>query len=166
MLRKNHDHLKPWNPAPPPGEDPSSITEVSKTVLRQRRDWKRGASFVFMMALREQPSHFIGKIALSGVMRGAMYGAYLGYWMDEDFLGKGLVTEGIAAVLDFAFGAAGLHRIQAAIMPRNKRSLRVIEKLGFRQEGLAERYLQIAGKWEDHLIFAKTREEHEAKSDT
>lgn len=162
LLRRNHEHLKPWNPAPPPGEDPSSITEVSKTVLRQRRDWKRGTSFVFMVSLREEPAHFIGKIALNGVMRGAMYGAYLGYWMDAEHCGKGLVTEGIGAVLDFAFGSAGLHRIQAAIMPRNDKSLRVIGKLGFRQEGLAERYLQIAGKWEDHLVFAKTREEHEA----
>ena len=70
------------------------------------------------------------------------------------------MTEGIQAVLDFAFGPAGLHRVQAAIMPRNPRSLRVIEKLGFRREGYAERYLQIAGKWEDHVVFARTREEH------
>jgi ribosomal-protein-alanine N-acetyltransferase len=160
MLRKNQLHLKPWNPAPPPGEDPTSITEVSNSVLRQRRDWKRGSGYVFMVATREKPATFIGKIALNGVMRGAMYGAYLGYWMDEDVQTRGLGTEGIAAVLDFAFEAAGLHRIQAAIMPRNARSLRVIEKLGFRREGYAERYLQIAGRWEDHVIFAKTREEH------
>ncbi len=160
VLRKNHDHLKPWNPAPPPGEDPSTITEVSKTVLRQRKDWKRGSGFVFMLAMRNEPARFVGKIALNGVMRGAMHGAYLGYWMDVDHCGKGLVTEGIRAVLDWAFGAAGLHRVQAAIMPRNERSLRVIEKLGFRREGYAERYLQIAGKWEDHVLFAKTREEH------
>lgn len=159
LLRKNHEHLKPWNPAPPPGEDPSSITEVSKSVLRQRRDWKHGAGFVFMLTQRSEPSRFVGKIALNGILRGAMLGAYLGYWMDEGVQGKGLVGEGIAAVLDFAFGAAGLHRIQAAIMPHNARSLRVIEKLGFRKEGFAERYLQIAGKWEDHVIFAMTREE-------
>ena len=160
LLRHNHAHLKPWNPAPPPGEDPSSITEVSKSVLRQRKEWKRGSGYVFMVALREEPARFIGKIALNGVMRGAMHGAYLGYWMDVDHLGKGYVTEGIRAVLDWAFGAAGLHRVQAAIMPRNDRSLRVIEKLGFRREGYAERYLQIAGRWEDHVLFAKTREEH------
>ena len=160
LLRQNHEHLKPWNPAPPPGDDPTSITEVSKTVLRQRREWKRGSSFVFMVAPRDEPAKFIGKIALNGVMRGAMYGAYLGYWMDVDHQGKGMVTEAIGAVLDFAFGAAGLHRIQAEIMPRNSRSLRVIEKLGFRREGYAERYLQIAGQWEDHILFAKTREEH------
>ena len=160
LLRANHEHLKPWNPAPPPGEDPSSITEVSNTVLRQRRDWKRGRGFVLMLAERTEPNTFIGKIALSGIMRGAMFGAYLGYWMAKDFQGRGLATEGIAAALDFAFGPAGLHRVQAAIMPRNERSLRVIERLGFRREGYAERYLQIAGKWEDHIVFARTREEH------
>jgi ribosomal-protein-alanine N-acetyltransferase len=160
LMRANHEHLKPWNPAPPAGEDPSSITEVSKTVLRQRRDWKRGTGFVLMVAERERPERFVGKIALNGIMRGAMYGAYLGYWMAADQQGKGLVTEAISAVLDFAFGPAGLHRVQAAIMPRNERSLRVIEKLEFRREGYAERYLQIAGKWEDHVLFARTREEH------
>jgi ribosomal-protein-alanine N-acetyltransferase len=159
-MRANHEHLKPWNPAPPPGDDPSSITEVSKTVLRQRRDWKRGSGYVFMVAERERPATFNGKIALSGIMRGAMYGAYLGYWMSEDCQSKGLATEAIRAVLDFAFGPAGLHRVQAAIMPKNVRSLRVIEKLAFRREGYAERYLQIAGKWEDHILFARTREEH------
>lgn len=160
VLRANSEHLRPWNPAPPAGEDPSSITEVSKTVLRHRRDWKHGSSYVFMVTDRDTPSRFIGKIALNGVMRGAMHGAYLGYWMAAEVQGRGLVTEGIGAVLDFAFGPANLHRIQAAIMPRNERSLRVIEKLRFRREGYAERYLQIAGKWEDHILFAKTREEH------
>jgi [ribosomal protein S5]-alanine N-acetyltransferase len=160
LLRHNQGHLHPWNPAPRPGEDPSSITEVSNTVLRQRREWKSGRSFAFMLALRSAPSRLVGKIALNGVMRGAMHGAYLGYWMDVDHLSKGLCTEGIRAVLDFAFGAAQLHRVQAAIMPHNPRSLRVIEKLGFRREGYAERYLQIAGKWEDHILFARTREEH------
>jgi ribosomal-protein-alanine N-acetyltransferase len=160
VLRANHEHLRPWNPAPSSTEDPSSITEVSKSVLRQRRDWKHGTGYIFMVASREAPQAFVGKIALNGIMRGAMCGAYLGYWMAAEEQGKGLVVEAIRAVLDFGFGPAGLHRVQAAIMPRNARSLRVIEKLGFRREGLAERYLQIAGKWEDHILFARTREEH------
>ena len=160
LLRHNQTHLHPWNPAPRPGEDPTSITEVSNAVLRQRREWKNGRSFVFMLAQRTEPSRLHGKIALNGIMRGAMHGAYLGYWMDVDHQNGGLCTEGIRAVLDFAFGPAQLHRVQAAIMPRNPKSLRVIEKLGFRREGYAERYLQIAGKWEDHILFARTREEH------
>jgi [ribosomal protein S5]-alanine N-acetyltransferase len=160
LLRRNHDHLRPWNPAPPPGEDPSSITEVSKTVLRQRRDWKHGAGFVLMLALKDDPTRMIGKIALNGIIRGAFWSAHLGYWMDVDQQGRGLATEGLRASLDFAFESAGLHRVQAAIMPRNERSLAVITKLGFRREGYAERYLHIAGKWEDHILFARTHEEH------
>jgi ribosomal-protein-alanine N-acetyltransferase len=164
VLRHNHAHLKPWNPAPRPGDDPTSITEVSNTVLRQRREWKAGRSFTFMLSVRHEPGRLVGKIALTGIMRGAMHGAYLGYWMDVDHQGRGLCPEAIGAVLDFAFGAAELHRVQAAIMPRNDKSLRVIEKVGFRREGYAERYLQIAGKWEDHILFARTREEHVAPS--
>lgn len=162
LLRRNQAHLQPWNPATRPGEDPTSITEISNLVLRTRREWKAGRSFSFMVALRAAPDRLIGKIGLTGVMRGAMHGAYLGYWMDVDHLNAGLCTEGIQRVLDFAFDTAELHRIQAAIMPRNARSLRVIDKLGFRREGYAERYLQIAGVWEDHILFARTREEHVA----
>ncbi len=164
VLRHNHAHLQPWNPAPRPGEDPTSITEVSNLILRQRREWKTGRSFGFHLALRSDPDRIIGRVALNGVMRGAMHGAYLGYWMDVDHQKTGLCTEGIRGVLDFAFGQAGLHRVQAAIMPRNVKSLRVIEKLGFRREGYAERYLQIAGTWEDHILFARTREEHVPES--
>lgn len=160
VLRHNHAHLHPWNPLPRPGEDPTSITEVSNMVLRQRREWKNGRSFAFMLALRSDPTRFVGKIALNGVMRGAMHGAYLGYWMDVDHQGVGLCPEGIRCVLDFAFGPAQLHRIQAAIMPNNPKSIRVIEKLGFRKEGYAVRYLQIGGKWEDHILYARTKEEH------
>lgn len=160
VLRENHVHLKPWNPEPRAGEDPSSITSVSKSILRHRRDWKLDTSYVFMVAMRAEPATFVGKVALSGVMRGAMHGAYLGYWMAENVQGQGLATEAVRGALEFAFGVANLHRVQAAIMPKNTRSLRVVEKAGFRREGYAERYLQIAGSWEDHVIFAKTREEH------
>jgi [ribosomal protein S5]-alanine N-acetyltransferase len=164
LLRHNLVHLKPWNPAPRPGEDPTSITEVSNMVLRHRREWKNGRSFTFLIAFRTGQQDLIGKIALNGVMRGAMHGAYLGYWIDVDHQNGGLCTEGIRAVLDFAFGPAALHRIQAAIMPHNARSIRVIDKLGFRREGYAERYLQIAGKWEDHILYARTLEEHEEEA--
>lgn len=131
-------------------------------VLRYRGEWKRGRAFWFMVALAASPERFVGNIALTGILRGAMQGAYLGYWMDVDHLNGGLCTEGLRAVLDFAFGPAGLHRVQAAIMPSNVRSLRVIQKLGFRREGYAERYLRIDGRWEDHILFARTREEHES----
>jgi ribosomal-protein-alanine N-acetyltransferase len=162
LLRHNHTHLAPWNPLPRTDEDPTSLTEVTNAVLAQRRDWKLGRAFSFLVTSRGDPSRLLGKTALTGILRGAFHGAYLGYWIDVDHEGSGMCTEGIRAVLDFAFGPAGLHRVQAAIMPSNPKSLRVIEKLGFRREGYAERYLHIAGKWEDHILFARTSEEHAA----
>ena len=163
-MRRNAEHLRPWSPLPPPGGDPSSLTEISKAVLRQRREWKRGESFVFFVSPRNEEETILGRVALTGVMRGAFQSAYLGYWIDESHQGKGLMTEAVALALTFAFGDARLHRISAAVMPSNAASLRIVEKLGFRREGFAERYLQIAGRWEDHVLFATTAEEWEARA--
>ena len=96
-------------------------------------------------------------------MRGAFLNAYLGYWIDAEHEGRGLMTESVTAAVDFVFTVVGLHRVQAAVMPRNLGSARVLEKVGFRREGYAERYLAIAGTWEDHLIFGLTAEEWPVK---
>jgi ribosomal-protein-alanine N-acetyltransferase len=112
-----------------------------------------------LLTEREKEGAIVGRVALGGVLRGAFQNAYLGYWVDEDRQNRGLMTEAVAAATAFAFGPAGLHRVQAAVMPRNVASQRVLEKAGYRQEGLAQRYLCIAGQWEDHLLFATTAEE-------
>jgi ribosomal-protein-alanine N-acetyltransferase len=158
-LRSNAAHLRPWSVAPGPGEDPASLASVSRAVLQHRREWKRGQTFVLVIAPREDERRVVGRVALGGVLRGAFQNAYLGYWIDQQQQGRGLTTEAVCAATGFAFSAAGLHRIQAAVMPRNGASLRVLEKVGFRREGVAERYLCIAGQWEDHLLYAITAEE-------
>jgi ribosomal-protein-alanine N-acetyltransferase len=160
VLRANHEHLRPWSARPLSSEDPTSISSVSKSVVHQRHEWKAGRAFALMVAEQTRPSRFVGKVSLSGIVRGPFCSAYLGYWIAEEHQGKGFATEAVRAVLDFTFGDAGLHRVQAAVMPRNERSLCVIERLGFRREGYAERYLHIAGAWEDHILFARTSEEH------
>jgi ribosomal-protein-alanine N-acetyltransferase len=160
-LRHNAVHLRPWSVAPVPGEDAASLTSVSRAVLRHRREWKQGQAYVLLITPRENERAIIGRIALSGVLRGAFQNAYLGYWIDTDQQGHGLMTEAVRATTAFALGSAGLHRVQAAVMPRNGASQRVLEKVGYRREGLAERYLCIAGTWEDHIIFAITAEERE-----
>jgi ribosomal-protein-alanine N-acetyltransferase len=162
VLRRNADHLRPWSPLPQLGEDPSSLTAISKAILRQRREWKRDESFIFFVTPRASDDTIIGRVALTAVRRGAFQNAYLGYWIDQGQQGRGLMTEAVALATSFAFGAARLHRIQAAIMPRNAASRRVLEKIGYREEGLALRYLQIAGQWEDHVLFALTSEERPA----
>jgi ribosomal-protein-alanine N-acetyltransferase len=135
---------------------PWSLVEAARTVARHRTEWEEDRGYA-LFAFAD--STIVGKIALSHVVRGAMEGAYLGYWVAGDAQGRGLATALVAAAVKFAFATAGLHRLQAAVMPRNVGSLRVLAKNGFREEGLALRYLQIAGKWEDHRIFARTVED-------
>jgi len=159
VLRANAAHLRPWSAAPGPGEDPASLTAVSRAVLRHRREWKRGQAFVLVITPRADDRRIVGRIALGGVLLGAFRNAYLGYWIDGEHQGRGMMTEAVRATTAFAFDAVGLHRVQAAVMPSNVASQRVLAKIGYRQEGLAARYLCIAGKWEDHLLFAVTREE-------
>ena len=93
----------------------------------------------------------IGSVAFNNIVWGAFLSCHLGYKLDKDEINKGYMTEAIKKGIDIIFNEYGLHRIEANIMPRNKRSLRVAEKLGFYNEGLAYSYLKINGKWEDHI---------------
>jgi ribosomal-protein-alanine N-acetyltransferase len=163
-LRKNAAHLAPWIPRPAPGEDPASITALSKAVLGQRRAWRQGTGYGFVVVGREPDAPLLGRVALNQVARGALLSAYLGYWIDVDHQGKGLMTEAVRSAIEFALGPAGLHRVQINIMPRNVASRRIVEKLGIRSEGTALRYLEIAGSWEDHVMYAVTREEWPIRS--
>lgn len=159
MLRKNSAYLRPWLPAPQPGVDPTSIAEISKTVARYRGAWRRDEAYNFLIEPAGE-SRIIGRISLTHVARGVWQNAHVGYFIDESEQGKGFTAEALDRLVTFSFETLLLHRVQAAIMPRNARSVRVVEKTRFRKEGMAERFLKIAGKWEDHLIFAITAEEH------
>ncbi len=162
-LRKNAEHLRPWSPLPEPADRRPSLASAAREIARWRGLWQKDdtyALYVFARDRAERP--LVGRLTLGRISRGVFQNAYLGYWMDHELQGTGRMTEAVAAALDFAFGPLGLHRVQAAIMPHNPGSIRVVEKCGFRREGFAERYLQIAGKWEDHVLFARTAEEHAA----
>jgi ribosomal-protein-alanine N-acetyltransferase len=98
----------------------------------------------------------VGRLALNQIVRGVFQNAYLGYSIGEPWNGRGFATEAVAVAVRFAFEELDLHRIQAAVMPRNAASIRVLEKNGFREEGYAVGYLCINGVWEDHRIFART----------
>lgn len=108
-------------------------------------------------------SAMVGLFALNEIVRGVFQSAHASWQVGAGHMGRGLGTEGVRGILDIAFDAdpegLGLHRVQANIMPSNAASLRIAEKLGFRREGLAARYLKIAGQWEDHVMLALTREE-------
>ena len=96
-------------------------------------------------------SRIIGMIALTGILFGAFYSAFLSYKLDKDELNKGIMTEALSVIIPIAFDELNLHRLEANIMPSNQASIRVVEKLGFYQEGYSKEYLFINGSWRDHI---------------
>ncbi len=150
-----------WEPrparAPYPMED--RPTFGARCVMRER-ERALGSGYAFGMFLDEK---FLGEANLSGIQRGAMQGASIGYWIDEDVAGNGYVPEACALLFQFAFEELGLHRVQISIVPRNAPSRSVARKLWLRGEGIAQRYLEIDGVWEDHVCYAITAEEWEER---
>ncbi len=102
---------------------------------------------------------FAGEINLTNIQRGPFQNAYVGYWIDEKHAGRNYTPEGVVVVCKFAFETLQLHRLQISIIPRNAASRRVVAKLEIRDEGIAQRYLEINGHWEDHVRYAITSEE-------
>ena len=102
---------------------------------------------------------FAGQVTLGGIQRGALRSAWVGYWVDSRFHGKGVATAAVALVVAHAFGPVGLHRVEATISPHNLASRAVVDHLGFRAEGELLRYLDIDGAWRDHLLYGLTVEE-------
>ena len=96
---------------------------------------------------------------MSGIVGGSAGWGQVGYWIDQRLAGRSIIPIAVALAVDFSFGTLGLHRIEITVRPENERSLRVVEKLGFRPEGLRPRYLHIDGQWRDHLVFALNAEE-------
>ena len=107
----------------------------------------------------EYDGRLVGGISVNNIVRGSAYFASLGYWIDRDVAGRGIMPLAVAMVIDHCFSAAGLHRIEISIRPENTASLRVVEKLGIQEVGYAPRYLHIDGAWRDHRMFAITVEE-------
>ena len=128
---------------------------MSRCAIRER-ERQIGTAFGFGIFLG---GRFIGEITLSSIQRGPLQSAYIGYWIDEAVAGQGLMPEAVVTILQYAFESLRLHRVEINIIPRNAASRRVVEKLGLRCEGIAERYLEIDGAWEDHARYAITAEE-------
>lgn len=158
VRRRNRDWLTKWEPSRPPG-GPDVVEDRGAFALRchaREREWQLGSGYGFGVFVN---GNFAGEINLNSVQRGAFQSSYLGYWIDEDRAGNNYTPEGVLLVVRFALEQLGLHRVQISIVPRNNASRRVVEKLGVRSEGVAVRYLEINGTWEDHIRFAITSEE-------
>lgn len=151
------DWVLPWEPRPAgaPYLTEDRTTFVTRCSMREReRQLGTGYGFgIFAMG------RFAGEVNISSVARGPFQNAYVGYWIDQAQAGRGYVPEACVLVFRFAFEELGLHRLQISIIPRNRASRRVAQKLWLRGEGIALRYLEIDGKWEDHVRYAITTEE-------
>ena len=117
---------------------------------------RRGEVVPFAITLEDR---FVGQVTLGGIQRGALRSGWVGYWVDSAVHRQGVATAAVALAVAHAFGPVGLHRVEATIAPENVASQAVVRHLGFREEGLLLRYLDIAGAWRDHLLFAVTAEE-------
>ena len=102
---------------------------------------------------------FAGQVVIGNVVREPLLSAYVGYWVSAQVAGGGVATAAVALAVDHCFSRVGLHRIEATVRPENVRSRRVLAKLGFREEGLLRRYLEVDGDWRDHLVLAVTEED-------
>ena len=158
VRRRCEDWLIPWEPLRPAGSlDPTESRSAYEARCEQRdRERSLGTSYGFAIL---EAGRVIGECNINNVQRGAMQSGYVGYWIDQSRAGFGFMPESVVAVLRFAFEELGLHRLQISIVPRNHASRRVVEKLKIRSEGIAERYLEIHGVWEDHVRYAMTSEE-------
>ncbi len=155
---RNAEWLTRWEPQRLANQPDPSVDRDAFAVRCSARQRERqlGTGYGFGIFA---DGELCGEINLSAVQRGPFQSAYVGYWVDEARAGRGYVPEAVVVLARFAFDDLHLHRIQIAIIPRNGPSRRVVEKLGIREEGLAVRYLEINGVWEDHLRFALTTEE-------
>jgi len=152
----SQDFFAPWIATPTP--ELFDVNATRTRILRDRRDFKQDRAYKMVFTLGAN-GPIIGRVTLSQLFRGVFQNAYMGYFIDVRYKRQGLTSEAVRLALDTAFGPLRLHRIQAAIMPYNEASLALARSVGFRLEGTAERYLQIAGRWQDHCIFAITAEE-------
>jgi [ribosomal protein S5]-alanine N-acetyltransferase len=154
----SRDFLSPWEPNWPP--DALSRASFRARVARYAEDWRTDQAYNFFIFARDET--LVGGIGLSNIRRGVSETASLGYWVGEPYARQGYMTSALPLVVDFAFERLGLHRLEAACLPSNIPSRSLLAKAAFQQEGYAREYLCIAGKWQDHLLFAILRGDRHA----
>ena len=156
QARASRNLHRGWVQAP---ETPSAYTAYVERY-RAGRAQPRHAGF---LVVRNEDDALAGVINFSEIVRGAFHSAYVGYYAFAPLAGDGYMTEGFALALDFAFRRLKLHRVEANVQPANRRSLALVERVGFEREGYSRRYVKIAGRWRDHVRLAMLAEDWTAR---
>jgi ribosomal-protein-alanine N-acetyltransferase len=156
LREASRDFLTPWEPTWP--ADDLTRASFRRRIKRYSEDQRSDLAYPFFI-FRKRDGALVGGLTLANVRRGCAQAGSLGYWMGAAYARQGHMTAAVAAVLPFAFGTLRLHRVEAACIPANIASIRLLEKTGFRREGFARQYLCIDGIWQDHLLYARLKDD-------
>jgi len=153
LLIKDRAWLSPWEATTPGIRYPVDARDLISNLLYQQR---KGSGLAFLI---EVEGELAGQINVANILYGSVSSASIGYWIGKDFAGRGAIPIAVAITIDHLFDELHLHRVEIDIRPENDASLRVVQKLQLREEGIKERFIHIDGQWRDHRIFAITAEE-------
>jgi [ribosomal protein S5]-alanine N-acetyltransferase len=153
LILGNRAWLRPWEATNPGAPNSFDVRSQLRGLIRQLDD-ESGMPFVI-----EVDGVVQGQLNVANILYGSVSSAVIGYWVSPEVAGRGVAPTSVALVTDYLMNQVGLHRVEIDVRPENTASLRVIEKLGFRYEGIKQRYIHINGDWRDHYIFALTVEE-------
>ncbi len=156
LRRQSEAFLRPWEPA-------WSQDHLTRRAFRNRVYWawraREEGRALPLFLIRREDRKLMGAITLDNIRRGPAQSAQVGYWIGPDFARGGLMTEALTAVVHHAFASLDLSRIEAACLPENVPSRALLDRTGFRHEGIAESYLQIDGRWRNHVLYANLRKD-------
>ena len=156
LRAESRDFLVPWEPTWP--RDALGQAAYRRRLRQVWRERQSGEAFGFVVMRRDDEA-LLGGITLSDIRRGVAQSGTLGYWIGQRHARQGFMAEAVAALLPFVFQTLSLHRLEAACLPQNDPSRRLLERAGFHGEGLARAYLKIDGQWRDHLLYAMLEED-------
>lgn len=151
---QSRDFLTPWEPVWP--EDDLTRGAFRRRLKRYADDMRADQAYPFLL-FEKNSNRLLGGLTLTNIRRGVAQAASLGYWIGQPFARRGHMTAGVNALIPFVFDVLRLHRLEAACIPTNQASIRLLERTGFEREGRAREYLCINGVWQDHLLFARLK---------
>jgi [ribosomal protein S5]-alanine N-acetyltransferase len=155
LRERSRDFLTPWEPTWP--ADDLSRSAFRRRIRRYAEDLRSDQSYAFLI-FRSGDGRLVGGLTLANVRRGVAQAGSLGYWMGLPYIRHGHMTAAVRAVIPFAFNTLRLHRLEAACIPTNTASIRLLENAGFVREGYAREYLCINGIWQDHLLYGRLKD--------
>jgi [ribosomal protein S5]-alanine N-acetyltransferase len=155
LREASRDFLTPWEPTWP--ADDLNRSAFRRRIRRYAEDLRTDQGYAFLI-IRSSDNALVGGLTLANIRRGVAQAGSLGYWMGQPFARQGYMTAAVRAIVPFAFATLRLHRLEAACIPTNAGSIRLLEKTGFVREGYAREYLCINGIWQDHLLYGRLKD--------